>query len=97
MKKSTLALLLWSLATGPSADHEAAYELAREGRILPLEQILERQRRDRPGRILEVELEREDGRLVYELELLDADGQVWELYYDAVSGQLLQTEREHGD
>ncbi len=97
MKKTALALLLWSLAAGPSADHEAAYELAREGRILPLERILEQQRRDRPGRILEVELEREDGNLVYELELLDADGRVWELYYDAVSGRLLETEAGHAD
>ncbi len=97
MKQYTLALLLWGLAAGPSADHEAAYELAREGRIMPLEQILEQQRRDRPGRILEVELEREDGRLVYELELLDADGRVWEIYYDAVSGRLLETEAEAAD
>ena len=97
MKKYALALLLWSLAAGPSADHEAAYELSREGRILPLEQILEQQRRDRPGRVLEVELEREDGRLVYELELLDAGGRVWELYYDAASGQLLESEAERAD
>jgi uncharacterized membrane protein YkoI len=97
MKRYTLALLLWSLAAGPSADHETAYELVREGRILPLEQILEQQRRDRPGRILEVELEREDGRMVYELELLDADGRVWEIYYDAASGRLLETEAEHPD
>ena len=97
MKKCTLALLLWSLASSPSAGHEAAYELAREGRILPLEQILEQQRRDRPGRVLEVELEHEDGRMVYELELLDADGRVWEIYYDAASGRLLKTDAETAD
>ena len=97
MKKYAFALLLWSLAAGPSADHEAAFELAREGRILPLERILEQQRRDRPGRILEVELERENGSLVYELELLDAHGRVWELYYDAVSGRLLETEAREAD
>ena len=97
MKKYALAILLWGLAAGPSADHEAAYELAREGRILPLERILEQQRRDRPGRVLEVELEQEDGRLVYELELLDAGGRVWEIYYDAVSGKLLETEAEPAD
>lgn len=97
MKRYTLAVLLWNLAAAPSADHEAAYELAREGRILPLEQILEQQRRDRPGRVLEVELEHEDERMVYELELLDADGRVWEIYYDAVSGRLLESQAEHAD
>lgn len=94
MKQYGLVILLWSLAASPSADHEAAYELAREGRILPLEQVLEQQRRDRPGRVLEVELEHEDGRMVYELELLDTSGRVWELHYDAVSGRLLGSEAE---
>lgn len=88
------ALLLTLLASAPRADQDRAYELARSGEILPLEQVLQHQRRDRPGRILEVELEQEEGRPVYELELLDAKGQVWELHYDAVSGERLESEPE---
>ncbi len=40
--------------------------------------------------VLEVELEREDGRLVYELELLDEAGRVHDRYYDAVTGEPLK-------
>lgn len=68
--------------------------LREQGSILPLEAILERARAVRPGRVIEVELEREDGALVYELELLDSDGNVWEVYVDAETGQVLHEERE---
>ena len=68
--------------------------LREQGAILALETILERIRAIRPGRVIEVELEREDGTLVYELELLDSDGNVWEMYVDAATGQVLREERE---
>jgi uncharacterized membrane protein YkoI len=39
-------------------------------------------------------MERERGRLIYELEVLDAQGQVWEVELDAVTGRLLESEVE---
>lgn len=75
---------------GADSDHAEAKRLRQSGEILPLEDILERARKARPGKVLETELERERGRYLYELEILDANGQVWELKYDARSGELLR-------
>ena len=47
-----------------------------------------------PGRVVEVELERKGAAHVYEIEILDAGGEVWELKYDARTGALLGEETE---
>ena len=66
-----------------------------QGKILPLSEILEKARTHFKGRLLEVELEdeKEHGGLVYELEILDENGKVWELVFNAVTGEYLG--REH--
>ncbi len=63
-----------------------------EGKILPFEEIYARNKDRLSGRLLDLEIEREDGRIVYEAELLDADGDVWELYIDAVTGEVVKEE-----
>ena len=75
-------------------DHDQARRLREAGDILPLETILQRAQARHPGRVLEVELESEHGSHVYEIEILDAQGVVQELYFDAHSGELLKTETE---
>lgn len=92
------ALLGLALATGlvlaDDIDQDEVLELRQAGRVLPLERILERAGRHvRKGRLIKAELEHEDGRLVYELEYLDA-GEVWELQFDAATGELLGRERD---
>ena len=83
---SAAVLLIGGVPAAKSSDHGLVKELRAGGEILPLVDLL--QREELIGlRILEAELEREDGRLVYELELLDESGRVYEQYYDAVSGQ----------
>ena len=69
--------------------------LSDSGAILSLSDVLERARALRPGRVLEAELEDEDGRYIYEVEMLDEEGRVWELYSDARSGELLKVRREY--
>ncbi|UCE89914.1 MAG: PepSY domain-containing protein, partial [Pseudomonadota bacterium] len=76
-------------------DHEAARVLVEAGDILPLDVILEKAQARYRGRVLEVELEREAGRHVYEIEIVDEQGVVRELYLDASSGELLKAEQEH--
>lgn len=49
---------------------------------------------DYPGRILEVELEQKDDQYLYEIDLVDKRGLVWELKYDAMDGSLIEMERE---
>lgn len=75
-------------------ERERVRELREAGAILPLETILERARAHRTGRILEAELERHRQGYVYEIEMLDAQGRVWELTLDAGSGVLLEDHRE---
>jgi uncharacterized membrane protein YkoI len=75
-------------------DHVDALRLKQAGQILPLEVILETLGRQYPGRVLEVELERPAGGYVYEIQILDPSGVVWEVEIDAVNGRLLKSERE---
>jgi uncharacterized membrane protein YkoI len=74
-------------------NHPQARRLVEEGRIQPLSAILSRES-IQPGQILEVELEEEDDLLIYEIELLDESGHVWELKFDAVTGSMIERERE---
>ena len=46
------------------------------------------------ARISEIELETEDGRLVYEVELVTKDGQKKELHVNAMSGKIEKTEHD---
>ncbi len=73
-------------------DHERARTARASGEVLPLAHILSRVERDFGGRVIEVELERDDGELVYELELLLPDGRVIELEFDARTGELVKLE-----
>lgn len=71
-----------------------ARRLVREGKILSLEKILAGIRQVRPGQILEVEIDDDDQRMIYEIEILDTRGSVWELKVDAVTGEILEQEME---
>ncbi len=99
MKKRTIftliaAGLIGSLSLTQADTHDEARKLRDQGDILPLETILENAAKDYPGKVIEVELESEYGGHQYELEVLDKDGKVWELKYDARSGELLKKELE---
>lgn len=91
-----LALLL---AATPVAsrdlDQDEALRLRREGLIQPLESLLQRAMQRHPGaRLLEAELEEDDGIYVYEIELLTAGGIARELELDASDGRLLKDEED---
>lgn len=88
------AVLLVLLGVGASQagdghDHDRARRALESGEILPLRVILERVERDYPGQIMEVELEREDPRWLYEIKLLRPDGALVKLKIDARDGALL--------
>lgn len=70
-------------------DHDRAREAVRSGRVLPLRAVLEAVERDFVGRVLDVELEDEDGAFVYEIDLLAPGGRKIEVVYDARTGRLL--------
>jgi uncharacterized membrane protein YkoI len=83
-----------SAAVADRRDHDDARALREQGAIVPLEEILRAATAQHPGRVVEVELDRKGGAYVYEIELLGAAGDVWELKYDARTGALLQEEAE---
>ena len=75
-------------------DYIQARQLHESGKILPLELILKHVRQTYPGRVLEVELEKEDGRIIYEVEILAENGIVKEVYIDAETGKILITKED---
>ncbi len=71
-------------------DHERARAAVQAAQVLPLSVVLERLQRTHPGQVLELELEREDGRWIYEVKLLQAQGQLLKLAIDARTAQVLE-------
>ena len=69
-------------------------KLKESGAIMSLESLLKRVRQDYPGRVIEIDLEDEEGRYVYEMEIVDDTGSVWEILMDAGTGELLERERD---
>jgi uncharacterized membrane protein YkoI len=69
-------------------------ELVRQGEILPLETILKRFPSNEYGKLLDLEVEREHGTVVYEIEFLRADGRIVEVEVDARNGTILEQEIE---
>lgn len=86
-----LALLPVALAAADD-DHDRARAALQRGEVLPLADILERVQGEVEGEVIATEFEREDGRWVYELKLIDAGGRVVELEVDAVDGRILHAE-----
>lgn len=74
-------------------DHEMARRLVQSGEILPLERILDNDR-VRGRDLLEVELENKHGVYLYEIELVDANGHVLELIFDAKTGKMVYEKQE---
>jgi uncharacterized membrane protein YkoI len=68
--------------------------LRQSGDILSLEAILARARGNHGGRVLEIELETVGERYVYEVQLVDDKGQIQELWFDAMTGELIMAPRE---
>lgn len=77
---------------GRGGDHDDARDAYRRGETLPLARILPLAERAVPGEVLEVELEREHGRLVYEIEILARNGAVRKVTVDARTGAVLSVE-----
>jgi len=76
------------------ARHDLADKLESEGHIMTLEEILNIANKAYQGRILEAELETREGAYVYQIDILDNDGVIWELEYNAANGQLITKQRD---
>jgi hypothetical protein len=110
MRWGAAACLLWAAAViAPNAlasgkdDHDRARQAVQAGQVLPLPAVLERLQREVPGQVLEVELEQERDRWIYEIKLLTPAGQLTKVKLDARTAEVLRvksrddqrTGREH--
>lgn len=95
-----LAVAAWALCAAalvaPSAaasghdDHDRARQAVQAGQVMPLPAVLERLQREVPGQVLEVELEQERGRWIYEIKLLTPAGQLTKVKLDARTAEVLR-------
>ncbi len=81
-------------ATLADDDYIEARRLQDSGEILPLQTILKNIRQTFPGKIIEIDLEKEDGFIAYEVEILGKDGVVREIYINAKTGKLLSVKED---
>ena len=90
---SMILAALVNNARAGDISQDDALRLRQQGKILPLEDVLEPVMKQYPGaRLLELELELEDGIYIYEIELITRKGVVRELEIDALTGQILEDE-----
>jgi hypothetical protein len=77
--------------TATRLDQSLAIEAVQSHRALPLEQIMTKARLHTQGEIVDAQLISVRGFLLYELKVVEANGDVGELYFYALSGELVQT------
>ena len=95
IRVTAFILLCLLVQSGYADDHDEAQRLLQQGKVQPLEKLLDNVLTKVPGKVLEVELEEEDGHYIYELEVLRPDNSVVEVKVNAASGELISTEKEH--
>lgn len=86
-----VSLWAWGIARADS-DAEEAYGAVKRGEIRSLLELIEKLGPTLGGDIIGVELEFEDGRYVYEFEIVTPLGRLQEVYVDATTGRILKRE-----
>ena len=75
-------------------DHEVARRALQEGRARPLADILTIAKDNIRGEVIGVELEERAGAMVYELKVLRPNGELVELYLDALTAAVLKQDED---
>lgn len=97
MIKRTLMLFIFLMTIAFSdayARHDLAIKLESDGKVLSFEKLVEKALEIHPGRVIEAEILTENNGYVYELEILDEDGVLWELKFNASTGILIGSSKE---
>ncbi len=79
---------------GRHGDHDDALAAVEARQALPLTRIFQIAQTAVPGEIIEVELDRDDGRLIYEVDILTSTGRLRQVEIDARTGEVLDVEDE---
>jgi len=77
---------------GKDKDRESVQAMSAK---VTMEEAIQTAKTKFPGRVVEAELESEDGGLVYEVEIVSASGEEQEIEIDAQSGEILGSENEN--
>ena len=72
-------------------DHERARAALEAGLIRPLSELLAEVERRYAGRVIEAELDRDDGQWLYQFKLLPNNGRVFTIELDAATGLFLRS------
>jgi uncharacterized membrane protein YkoI len=96
MRRALFLLPALLLAGSPARaddrrDHERARAALAAGEIRPLAALLAEVERRYVGVVIETELERDDGRWIYEFKLLPPSGRLFEVKIDAATGAVIRT------
>jgi hypothetical protein len=75
-------------------DHESAHRALRDGRALPLAEILATIKGDLDGDVIDVDLKERAGLIIYKLKVLRPGGELAEMNVDALTGAILKQEGE---
>lgn len=87
--------MLSSIFPATAMSHQLSpVELEKKGKILPLQKIIQIAQTQYPGRVLAAEFIQRKTDYIYELEILDAKGVVWEVKFDATSGVFIQKDNK---
>lgn len=74
--------------------HDAVRHAVESKEILSLSAILDLVRGKLPGEIAGVEIERKNGRWLYEFRVVDSQGRLFEVYVDARTGEIERTKEK---
>ncbi len=88
-------LLTWGLAMSSEETHEQGEGVSPA--TLSMEEAIATAKTKFPDQVLEAELEHEQGKAVYEIEIASTTGMVTEIKVDAQSGELLSSDIEDQD
>jgi uncharacterized membrane protein YkoI len=94
---AAVLLALGAVPARAQSDQDLAKELREAGEIVPFGLILAHAMEHHPGRVLNVKFEDEDEHYRYEVEVVDHEGVVWALFFDARTGDLLERIKEEDE
>lgn len=86
--------LTTGLALGYDREDKESESVQATSAKVSMEQAIETAKAKFPGRVVESELESEDGNLVYEVKIVNDSGRAQEIEIDAQSGKILDSENE---
>jgi hypothetical protein len=84
-------LLLTSVGLAIGDDGKERPDMVNLSTSLTMEEAMKNATSRIPGKVLEAELEHEDGKAIYEVEILNASGETHEVKIDAHSGKILSS------